>query len=235
MAQESALLNQLQFYLQKQNKFKVEFDGGKTKVFQRQPLSSKRIREIQNLQDITESSPAGTRLLSVYRLCANYCLNITNDIEFESAIWQDDPDLTQTQQIFGLKSVLDACLLRSTHGIAYYAPELEEWIVYDSSKALLSISNEVSEAWNMWVNKQYGIMPHQYHHFYEQGDTLIYPEHIADIITIDKMWNEKLKKERQKEEQKQKGVKNSPLTDKSKAGGGLGGFYGQTMKFNNNK
>ena len=217
---------QPQFYLQKQNEFKIEFDGGRTKVFQRQPLSSKRIREIQNIQDVSESFSAGRRLLTVYRLCAKYCLGITNDIEFESAILEDDPDRVQSQKIFGLKSVLDACLLRAVHGIAYYAPELEEWIIYGSNKALLSISNEVSEAWNMWVNKQYGIMPNQYHHFYSQGDTLIYQEHIADIITIDKMWNSKLEKDRQKEEQKQK-EKNNPLRNK----GGVGGFYGQTQRF----
>ena len=227
MAQE-AVLQQSQFYLQKQNQFRIEFDGGRTKVFQRQPLSSKRIREIQNIQDVTESYSAGRRLLSVYRLCAKYCLGITNDIEFESAIWEDDPDL-QSQKIFGLKSVLDACLLRAVHGIAYYAPELEEWIIYESSKALLSVSVEVIEAWNMWVNKQYGIMPNQYHYFYEQGDTLIYPEHIADLITIDKMWNEKLKKDRQKEEQKQKGIGNNPLKNKNQ--GGFSGFYGQTQRF----
>lgn len=221
------MAQELQFYLQKQNEFRIEFDGGRTKVFQRQPLSSRKIREIQNIQRITES--AGRRLLSVYRLCAKHCLDITNDIEFESAIWEDDPDLTN-QKIFGLKSVLDACLLRATNGIAYYAPELEEWIVYGSNKALLSISNEVYEAWTMWANKQYGIMPNQYHHFYEQGDTLIYPEHIADLITIDKMWNEKQKKDKQKEEQKQQGVKNSPLAGKNK--GGIGGFYGQTMRYN---
>ena len=226
MAQETIL--QPQFYLQKQNEFRIEFDGGRTKVFQRQPLSSKRIREIHNIQDISESFSAGRRLLSVYRLCAKYCLNITNDIEFESAIWEDDPDL-QSQKIFGLKSVLDACLLRAVHGIVYYAPELEEWIIYESSKVLLSVSVEVIEAWNMWVNKQYGIMPNQYHYFYEQGDTLIYPEHIADLITIDKMWNEKLKKDRQKEEQKQKSGNNNPL--KSKNQGGFSGFYGQTQRF----
>ena len=92
--QEEEVLQSPQFYLQKQNEFTIEFEGGQTKVFQRQPLSSKKLKEIYNIQRINESSSPGKKLLRIYRLCAEYCLGITNDIEFGSAIWEDDPDLT---------------------------------------------------------------------------------------------------------------------------------------------
>src|SRR5215212_1377572 len=95
------------FYLQQQTESTIEIAGGRKKVFQRRAVSSKKLKEIYNIQRINESSSPGKKLLRIYRLCAEYCLGITNDIEFESAIWEDDPDLVQIK-IFGLKSVLDA-------------------------------------------------------------------------------------------------------------------------------
>lgn len=89
---------------------------------------------------------------------------------------------------------------------------------------------EEIEALNMWVNKQHGILPNQYHYAYEQGDTLIYPEHIADLLTIDKMMTNKINNDRKKEEATQKHKQKNPLGIKQ----GGGGFYGQTFKFNNN-
>jgi hypothetical protein len=80
------------------------------------------------------------------------------------------------------------------------------------------------EAWNMWYNKQHGIMPNQYHHFYDQGDTLIYPEHIADLLTIDKMWDNKITNERKKAEAAQKAKEKNPFKKGE-------GFYGQTYKY----
>lgn len=96
-------------------------------------------------------------------------------------------------------------------------------------KLLEKIEPEVIEAWNMWIYKSHGIMPNQYHYAYEQGDTLIYPEHIQDLMTIDKIWANKLSKEQHR--QKAKAPKNNPL---AKQKGGLGSFYGQTYKYNNN-
>ena len=93
------------------------------------------------------------------------------------------------------------------------------------------VEDEVWEAFNMWSNKQHDIFPNQYHHFYEQGDTLIFPEHIADIKTIDKMVsNKRLKdaeKERAEAERKSKKGKGQGLGSKAS-----GGFYGHTFKFN---
>lgn len=74
----------------------------------------------------------------------------------------------------------------------------------------------------MWVNKQHGIMPNQYHHFYENGDTMIYPEHIQDLIVIDRMYTNKLEKERKKQEGKNSA--NNPLKQTGFSNK-IGGFY----------
>jgi hypothetical protein len=216
------------YYLNKLNEFKIEFDGGIVKRLERKPLSSKNIKEVERIRTNSTSFNA---LIASYKILALHGLGISKPDEFDSAIWEDDPKLIQSDKIFGLKSVLDACLLRAINGIAYYSPELEEWLMYESSKILLKLTPEVIDAWNMWMNKQHGIMPNQYHHFYDQGDTLIYPEHIADLITIDNIWNNKMKKEQQKAEAKQN--KNNPLKNQTKRGLGNneGGFYGKTIKF----
>lgn len=78
----------------------------------------------------------------------------------------------------------------------------------------------------MWINKQHGILPNQYHHFYDQGDTLIYPEHIADLLTVDKMYNIRLEKEHEKEEsKKQTSNNNNKGSD----------FYGRKFVYNNKR
>ena len=95
------------------------------------------------------------------------------------------------------------------------------------------VEDEVWEAFNMWSNKQHDIFPNQYHHFYEQGDTQIYPEHIADIKTIDKMVSNKRLKDAEKEraeaerKQNKKGLGNKGLANNKGSG-----FYGHTFKFN---
>lgn len=76
-------------------------------------------------------------------------------------------------------------------------------------------------------------MPNQYHHFYDQGDTLIYPEHIADLLTIDKMYNIRIEKEHQKKEAK-KGVKDLNNNKSSNKGSGPSNFYGQKFMYRNN-
>ena len=96
-------------------------------------------------------------------------------------------------------------------------------------KLLEKIEPEVVEAWNMWIYKTHGIMPNQHHHFYDQGDTMLYNEHIQDLMTIDKIWSNKVKMNKHK--QQSKAPKNNPL---SKQKQGLGGFYGQTYRYNNN-
>jgi hypothetical protein len=219
------------YYLNKLNEFNIEFDGGVIKTLERRPLSSKNIREVERIR---QKAVSFDTLIKSYQLLARYSLGIAMQEEFDSAIWEDDPELIQQSKVYGLKSVLDACILRAINGIAYYSPELEEWLIYESSTALLKLTPEIIEAWNMWINKQHGIMPNQYHYFYNQGDTIIYPEHIADLLTIDKMWNNKMKKEQQKEEAKQQNKnKNNPLLlqQKQQQQNKGGGFYGQTMRY----
>ena len=78
----------------------------------------------------------------------------------------------------------------------------------------------------MWHNKQNGILPNQYHYTYQNGDTIIYPEHIADIATIDKMYAERMKKEQQKAESKQAAKHpTAPTNPKGK------GFYGRKFTY----
>lgn len=72
-------------------------------------------------------------------------------------------------------------------------------------------------------------MPNQYHWTYDQGDTLLFPEHIQDLLVIDRMWSNKMKKEQQKAEAKAKHAgANNPLKNQK---GGTGGFYNQTYKY----
>ena len=105
--------------------------------------------------------------------------------------------------------------------------------MYSSREGVISpsyatkLSNEELEALEMWSNRQVGILPNQYHYSYEQGDTLIYPEHIRDIKIIDKIVDNKYKVQRQKDEEAAKRKQN---LGNSKKGGS--GFYGHTFKFN---
>lgn len=98
--------------------------------------------------------------------------------------------------------------------------------MYESPSKAKQLTSEEIEAWNMWVYRQHGIMPNQYHHFYGQNETLLYEEHIQDLLTIDKMWNNKLEYERKKQESAQKAKERNPLKNK-----GGSGFYGQTYKY----
>jgi hypothetical protein len=92
------------------------------------------------------------------------------------------------------------------------------------------------EAWNMYINKSNGIMPQNYHWSYEQGDTLIYQEHIADLNTIDRMFSNRQKyregKKRQDEETKalqQKLRAGQNTISKNKGGGSQ--FYGKKFVY----
>jgi hypothetical protein len=90
---------------------------------------------------------------------------------------------------------------------------------------LIQLDESDLDALEMWGNRQHGIFPNQYHHTYEQGDTMIYPEHIADLRIIDKIVGNKRAIDKQKEESKLKHQQNNPLK-------GGNNFYGNTFKFN---
>lgn len=56
----------------------------------------------------------------------------------------------------------------------------------------------------MFLNKENGILPNQYHWSYEQGDTIIYPEHIADLYVVGQMYlNRKKYRDSKDESQRQ--------------------------------
>jgi hypothetical protein len=94
------------------------------------------------------------------------------------------------------------------------------------------LTAEEIEVWNMWVYKTHGILPNQYHPFYDEGSTLIYPEHIQDLVTVDKMWGNKLEMKAKKEQAKQRHKQNNnPLSKGQNKGLGSGGFYGNTFKY----
>ena len=51
--------------------------------------------------------------------------------------------------------------------------------IFDISLTAIAISFTIISS-TMCFYKQHGIMPNQYHYFYDQGDTIIYYEHITD-------------------------------------------------------
>lgn len=129
-------------YLAKKNEYNIMFDDGHTEIFKRKPLSSRKNKEIDDLRSAFINNRFGRNnkddsnnkiivsgrefetqndiLFEAYNLTAQYCLGMTSD-QYDNAIWEDDPDLIN-QDIFGLRSVLTACLIRAVHGIAYFRP-----------------------------------------------------------------------------------------------------------------
>lgn len=127
-------------YLAKKNEYKLQFDDGSIKTFKRKPLSAKRNKEIDDLRTAFSSSRKyedeyeakgqpiivngqkfNTRtdiLFEAYKKTAIYCLGLTEN-EYDSVIWEDDEEL-EKDDIFGIKSIVEACLMRTVHGIAYF-------------------------------------------------------------------------------------------------------------------
>lgn len=206
-----------QIYLLKKNEFVIGFKDLSTKVYDRLPLSTRRFREIVKLTNESDSKPS--LHFTIYEKIAEYCLNISEE-DFYNAIWESTIELEIQNNIFGLKQILEANIHRYVYGVAYFSPKLEEWIIYGGKNPI--ITKEEIEAWTMFVNKQNGILPTQYHHFYEQGDTIIYNEHVEDLAVVAKMWDNKLKREQKEEEAKQ----NNPFkSGKAKAPFAGGKFH----------
>jgi alpha-galactosidase/6-phospho-beta-glucosidase family protein len=116
-----------------------------------------------------------------------------------------------------------------------FSPTLEEFIIEKTSGS--NLTREEVEALNMYLYKQHSILPNQYHHFYEHGETLIYPEHLADLITIDNMYHKRVEKEQHKEKGKQDAKHNNPLKQgfgSAANSGSLGSnFYGRKYVYRN--
>jgi hypothetical protein len=124
-------------YLAKKNEYKVLFEDGKVKTFKRKPLSVRKNKEIDDLRSVflinmrdsesrsqkikvagAEFDNVNDVLFEAFRRTALYCLGIEGD-EYDNAIWEDDPDYMK-KDVYGLRSVLAACLLRAVHGVAYF-------------------------------------------------------------------------------------------------------------------
>jgi hypothetical protein len=98
----------------------------------------------------------------------------------------------------------------------------------------------------MFSNKQqHGILPTQYHYFYNQGDTIIYPEHIQDLQVIDQMWTNRKNREQHKAQSKNQtlnNINNLPIKKHNKPiisnnfnnnNSSSSGFYNKTYKYTN--
>ena len=131
-----------------------------------------------------------------------------------------------------------------------FSPALEEFIIHHSENFSGNLKNpntadyklasrltvEEIEAWSMWIHRGNGILPTQYHWSYEQGDTIIYPEHLADISVVDKMWTNRTKyregkaaaEQKQKEFQKQM-KSGQKFTTQNK--GGSSSFFGKKYHY----
>lgn len=131
-----------------------------------------------------------------------------------------------------------------------FSSALEEFIIYSSEdfsgnlknknsqdyKLASRLTTEEIEAYVMYINRQSGIFPNQYHHFYEQGDTIIYQEHIADLYTIDRMFENRRKYREGKQKQEQEAKE---LQQKMRQGqkttmvnkGGASKFYGKKFTY----
>lgn len=56
------------------------------------------------------------------------------------------------------------------------------------------------ESFEVWLNHKYGFQPREWHHSYANTQEPNYPEHLADIRTVEKMWGNRQKREQAKEQ-----------------------------------
>lgn len=123
-------------YLAKKNVYKMyNSETNEIVEYQRFPLNSKQMREVQSLRmaslnfdsEATKKKiingityeDSTTMYFDAFRLMAKYGLHITDDNEYDSLNYEDDEEL-EKQDVWGLRAVLEGCLLRSTHGNAYF-------------------------------------------------------------------------------------------------------------------
>lgn len=124
-------------YLAKLNEYKVIFENGKVQTFKRKPLSVRKNKEIDDLRSVFLSNVRNLQarnqkitvsgrefdnvnevLYEAFRLTADYCLDLKGK-SYDEAIWEDDPEYMK-KGIYGIRSILAACLLRAVHGVAYF-------------------------------------------------------------------------------------------------------------------
>ena len=122
-------------YLAKKNKYKIALDNGSKKTVTRIPLSARKNKEIEDIRTafatnrfVTKDNPVkiGSKtftnrsdiLFEAYKKTAEYCLNISEK-EYETVIWEDFDEYIE-EDVWGLRSIVEACLLRAVHGIAHF-------------------------------------------------------------------------------------------------------------------
>lgn len=121
-------------YLAKLNEYIIIFEDGKEETFKRKPLSSKKNKEIDDLRSAFAANRLDTKtkltvngktfnnlndvLYEAFEKTAMYCLGLTK-VQYDTAIWEDFPEYMD-RGIYGLRSILGACLLRAVHGVAYF-------------------------------------------------------------------------------------------------------------------
>lgn len=77
----------------------------------------------------------------------------------------------------------------------------------------------------MYINHKNGFPPNTWHEFYEDGQTMIYPEHIEDIKTLEKIYANKAKIDSAKKQ----GPTHNPLKSGKTSLGGR--FYGKKTSY----
>lgn len=123
-------------FLAKQSEYKILFDDGEVRTFKRKPLSIRQNKEIDDLRsaflnhkfDKEKNSVLkmgkliftnnNDILFEAFKRTAVYCLGIP-DKDYDSAIWEDDIEYMK-KGVYGMRSILGACLLRAVHGVAYF-------------------------------------------------------------------------------------------------------------------
>jgi vacuolar-type H+-ATPase subunit I/STV1 len=121
-------------YLAKKNDYTIAFEDGSTENFKRKPLSSRKNKEIDDLRTAFAQNRSDLRakvkvngqvfetiqdvLYEAFIKTAEYCLGMDKQ-KFETALWEDFDEYTD-KDIYGLRSVLGACLLRAVHGSVYF-------------------------------------------------------------------------------------------------------------------
>lgn len=126
-------------YLATKEKFKLIRLDGTVKECDRKPINNKKLFDIQKLRnaavefDINKDKKGIDKVTVLGKeytdpldlqydsqvLMAKYILGIETEEEYDSFIYEDDDTRTEKDE-FGLRSVLDGCLLRAIHGSSFF-------------------------------------------------------------------------------------------------------------------
>lgn len=125
-------------YLAAKEKFKIIKEDGTVKDVDRKPINNRKLFQIQKLRNAaidfdSNKSEKGIDKVTIdgkeytdpldmqydsQVLMAKYILGIEPE-EYDDFIYEDDDSRTEKDE-FGLRSVLDGCLLRAIHGSSFF-------------------------------------------------------------------------------------------------------------------